>query len=164
MRANRAAEHVEVVVVGAGQAGLAVSYYLRALGVEHAVLDRGSVGETWRSARWDSFTLVTPNWVTRLPGYRMAAGTGRDFLPRDAVVALLERFAQGLPVREGTEVTSVTAGRHGYEVGTAAGVIAARAVVVAGGGQRRPVIPGLAAQLPGDICQCDASRDRKSVV
>ena len=155
-----AAERIEVVVVGAGQAGLAVSYYLQALGVEHAVLDRGSVGESWRSARWDSFTLVTPNWMTRLPGYRMAAGTGRDFLPRDAVVALLERFAQGLPVREGTEVTSVTAGRHGYEVGTAAGVIAARAVVVAGGGQRRPIIPGLAAQLPRDICQCDASRYR----
>ncbi len=72
------------VVVGAGQAGLAVSYYLRSFGIEHVVLERGRVGESWRSARWDSFTLVTPNWMTRLPGHRMAAGTGADFISRDA--------------------------------------------------------------------------------
>jgi len=79
VRSNGVAEQVEVVVVGAGQAGLAVSYYLRAFGVEHVVLERGRAGESWRSARWDSFTLVTPNWMTRLPGYRMAAGSGDGF-------------------------------------------------------------------------------------
>ena len=95
MRTNGPAEQVEVVVVGAGQAGLAVSYYLQAFGVEHVVLERGRIGESWRSARWDSFTLVTPNWMTRLPGYQMAAGTGGDFPPRDDVVAMLERLAGG---------------------------------------------------------------------
>jgi putative flavoprotein involved in K+ transport len=89
---------VDVVVVGAGQAGLAVSYYLRAFGVEHLVLERGRVGESWRSTRWDSFTLVTPNWMTRLPGHALAPGTGADFIPRDAVAGLLETFAEGLPV------------------------------------------------------------------
>jgi putative flavoprotein involved in K+ transport len=153
-------EQVEAVVVGAGQAGLAVSYYLQAFGVEHVVLERGRAGESWRSARWDSFTLVTPNWMTRLPGYRMAAGAGGDFLPRDDVVAMLERLAVGLPVREHTEVTSVAAGGHGYRVTTAAGTMAARAVVVAGGGQRHPVIPQLAAGLPAAVVQSDASRYR----
>jgi putative flavoprotein involved in K+ transport len=99
VRTNGTAEQVEVVVVGAGQAGLAVSYYLQAFGVEHVVLERGRIGESWRSARWDSFTLVTPNWMTRLPGYQMAAGTGGEFPPKDDVVSMLERLAGGLPVR-----------------------------------------------------------------
>ena len=92
---NRAADHVDVVVVGAGQAGLAVSYYLQAFGAEHVVLERDRIAESWRSARWDSFTLVTPNWMTRLPGWGLAGGTGRDFLPTADVVAMLERFAGG---------------------------------------------------------------------
>ena len=160
MRTNGMAEQIDVVVVGAGQAGLAVSYYLQAFGVEHAVLERGRIGESWRSARWDSFTLVTPNWMTRLPGYRMAAGTGGDFPPRGDVVAMLERLAGGLPVRERTEATSVAAGSHGYQVGTATGMIAARAVVIAGGGQRCPVIPRVAEGLPAAVVQSDASRYR----
>ncbi len=160
MSVNGKASQVDVVIVGAGQAGLAVSYYLRALGVEHIVLERGRVGESWRSARWDSFTLVTPNWMNRLPGYDLAAGAGREFLPRDAVVSLLGRFARGLPVQAGTEVLSVAAGDGGYDLVTAAGRMTARAVVVAGGGQRRPVIHGLASVLPADIHQTDAGQYR----
>jgi putative flavoprotein involved in K+ transport len=155
MRTNR----VEVVIVGAGQAGLAVSYYLWAFGVEHIVLERGEIAESWRS-RWDSFTLVTPNWMTRLPSYSMADGAGGDFLPRSAVVGILERFARGLPVQTGTEVLSVTATDGGYEVVTTSGRIAARAVVVAGGGQRCPVIPRLAGGLPADMYQSDAGHYR----
>ena len=157
---NRAADHIDVVVVGAGQAGLAVSYYLQAYGAEHIVLERGRIAESWRSARWDSFTLVTPHWMTRLPGCGLAAGTGRDFLPTPSVVALLERFAHGLPVRAGVEVRSVTAGSVGYQVVTSAGTIAARAVVIAGGGQRCPIIPGLASGLPAGIHQSDAGHYR----
>jgi putative flavoprotein involved in K+ transport len=160
MSVNGTASQVDVVVVGAGQAGLAVSYYLRAFGVEHVVLERDRVGESWRSARWDSFTLVTPNWMNRLPGYDQAAGTAREFLPRDAVVNLLDGFARGLPVRTSTEVLSVEVGDGGYDLTTSAGQMAARSVVVAGGGQRRPVIPGLASALPADIHQSDAGRYR----
>jgi putative flavoprotein involved in K+ transport len=153
-------ESVDVVVVGAGQAGLSVSYYLRSFGVEHVVLERGVVGESWRSQRWDSFTLVTPNWMTRLPGHLLAAGTGADFICRDAVVGMLERFAAGLPVREDVDVLSVTEGDRGYRVTTPGGEISARAVVIAGGGQRVPVIPALAARLPAELHQCDAARYR----
>jgi putative flavoprotein involved in K+ transport len=99
--------------------------------------------------------------MTRLPGCRMAAGTGGDFVPRDDVVAMLGRLAGGLPVRERTEAASVAAGDRGYRVATAAGTIAARAVVVAGGGQRRPVIPRLAAGLPAAVVQSDAARYRR---
>jgi putative flavoprotein involved in K+ transport len=151
---------VDVVIVGAGQAGLAVSYYLRAYGVEHLVLERGEVAESWRSARWDSFTLVTPNWMTRLPGYTMAAGTAGDFLPRDQVVTMFERFARGLPLRTGVDVLSVEAADGGYAVVTASGRYTARAVVVAGGGQRRPLIPRLASGLAADIDQSDAGHYR----
>jgi putative flavoprotein involved in K+ transport len=150
----------DVVVVGAGQAGLAVSYYLRAFGVEHLVLERGRVGESWRSARWDSFTLVTPNWMTNLPGHALALGTGTNFISRDALVGLLESFAEGLPVIEGVEVTSVTADDRGYLVTTPAQRFFARAVVIAGGGQRIPVVPSLAARLPAGVHQCDAARYR----
>ncbi len=110
---QRPTDPIDVVVVGAGQAGLAVSYHLWAFGVEHIVLERGQIGESWRSARWNSFTLVTPNWMTRLPGYLLAAGAGADFLSRDSVLAMLEQFAHGLPVRTGVEVVSVTAGDRG---------------------------------------------------
>jgi len=160
MSVNGTAGQVDVVVVGAGQAGLAVSYYLRAFGVEHVVLERGRAGESWRSVRWDSFTLVTPNWMTRLPGYRVAAGAAREFLPRDTVLSLLDGFARGLPVQASTEVLSVEARDRGYDLVTATGGMTARAVVAAGGGQCRPVIPGLAAALPADIHQSDAGRYR----
>ena len=161
MRVNGTASQVEVVIVGAGQAGLAVSYYLQAFGVEHVVLERGRVGESWRSTRWDSFTLVTPNWMNRLPGYRLAAGSAREFLARDTVVSLLDGFARGLPVQAATEVLSVDVGDGGYDVVTTAGRMAARAVVIASGGQRRPLIPRLSAALAADILQTHAGRYRR---
>jgi putative flavoprotein involved in K+ transport len=160
METIRTAEPVEVVVVGAGQAGLTVSYYLQAFGVEHVVLERDRIAESWRSARWDSFTLVTPHWMTRLPGCALAPGSARDFLPRHSVVAMLERFGRGLPVRTGVEVISAEADDHGYQVVTTAGWYAARAVVIAGGGQCRPVIPALASRLPAGVHRYDAGQYR----
>jgi putative flavoprotein involved in K+ transport len=156
MTAKQTADHVDVVVVGAGQAGLTVSYYLQAFGVEHLVLERARIAESWRS-RWDSFTLVTPNWMTRLPGHALAAGSAREFIPRRDVVAMLEGLADGLPVREGADVTSVAVGDGGYQLATSAGTMLAQTVVIAGGGQRLPVVPPLAARLPVGIHQSNAA-------
>ena len=116
-----------VVVVGAGQAGLAVSYELAARGIEHVVLERARVGQMWRGL-WDSFCLVTPNWTMSLPG---AAYTGDDpegFVPRDEIVRYLQRYASsfGAPVREGVGVDSLEPGPNGgFLLRTSAGELRA---------------------------------------
>src|SRR5262245_31371637 len=86
------AERIEVVVIGAGQAGLATSCELTRAGVEHVVLERGRIAETWRG-RWDSFCLVTPNWSVRLPGGVYDGDDPDGFMQRDEIVAYLERYA-----------------------------------------------------------------------
>src|SRR6478752_5865371 len=99
-------ERANVVVIGAGQAGLSISHELSARGVEHVVLERGGVGETWRG-RWDSFCLVSPNWATQLPGHPYDGDDPDGYLPRDEIVAYLERYAGGFeaPLRTGIRVT-----------------------------------------------------------
>jgi putative flavoprotein involved in K+ transport len=108
-------DRIDMVVIGAGQAGLAVSRGLGRAGVAHAVLEKERVAQTWRG-RWDSFCLVTPNWSVQLPGHRYDGQDPDGFLPRDEVVAFLERYATGFqaPVREGVEVTSVDPGEEGH--------------------------------------------------
>jgi putative flavoprotein involved in K+ transport len=151
---------VDVAVVGGGQAGLTTSYYLRAFGIEHVVFERHRIGESWRSARWDSFTLVTPDWMTRVPTHRLSPRGAADFISRDAIVAVLEQLATGLPVRTGVDVTSVVAGPNHFRIHSIDEEITARVVVVAGGGQRRPIIPDCAHRLAASVCQFDASRYR----
>src|SRR5688500_470600 len=101
------AERVDVVVIGAGQAGLATSHELTEAGIEHVVLDRGRIGQTWRT-RWDSFSLVSPNFVINLPGGAYQGDEPDGFLLRDMFVSYLESYARsfGAPVREGVEVQS----------------------------------------------------------
>src|SRR5262245_10206655 len=100
---------VDAVVVGAGHAGLATSYYLTRQGRDHVVLEQSRIGETWRSRRWDSFTLVTPNWMLRLPGFPYGGPDPDGFLARDEVVAHLEAYAAsfGTPVHRGVRVRAV---------------------------------------------------------
>jgi putative flavoprotein involved in K+ transport len=145
-----------VVVVGAGQAGLAVSHELTQAGVEHVVLERGRVGETWRG-RWDSFCLVTPNWTVRLPGGAYDGDDPDGFMPRDDIVAYLARYAAGFdaPVREGVAVTSLRRANGGFILDTSEGRIDAQAVVLATGAYQRPHRPAGAATLPEDVLQID---------
>ena len=143
----------EVVVVGAGQAGLAVSRELTQAGVAHVVLEKGRVGQTWRG-RWDSFCLVTPNWSVQLPGHAYDGDDPDGFMLRDEVVAYLERYAAGLvaPVREGVEVTSLTPGSDGgFHLETPAGRLMAETVVLSTGAYQRPHRPAGAATLPTDL-------------
>jgi putative flavoprotein involved in K+ transport len=151
-------EQSAVVVIGAGQAGLAVSHELTKAGVEHLVLERGRIGETWRR-RWESFCLVTPNWSVRLPGYGYDGDDPDGFMPRDEIVAYLERYATTFkaPVRGGVEVTSLehAAAHAGYLVSTSAGDLKARVVVVATGAYQKPHRPSAAASLPPGLPQID---------
>ena len=100
---------LDVVIVGAGQAGLAVSYYLKRDGRRFVVLERGRIGETWRSQRWDSFALNTPNWANALPGYPYGGSEPDGFWRRDELVSYFERYVAkfDLPVRFGAAVTAV---------------------------------------------------------
>jgi cation diffusion facilitator CzcD-associated flavoprotein CzcO len=151
-------EHIPVVVVGGGQAGLATSRELTQAGVEHVVLERGRVGQTWRG-RWDSFCLVTPNWTVQLPGYPYDGDDPDGFMPRDEIVAYLERYASavGVPVREGVGVDSLaTVDGGGLVVGTTAGEIRVDDVVLATGAYQRPHRPAGAAELPAGLLQIDA--------
>ncbi|HET9673754.1 MAG TPA: NAD(P)-binding domain-containing protein, partial [Gaiellaceae bacterium] len=145
-----------VVVVGAGQAGLAISRELTKAGVEHVVLERGRVGETWRG-RWDSFCVVTPNWSIRLPDGHYDGTDPDGFMPRDEIVAWLERYAASshAPVREHVEVQSLESVRDGFALVTSDGVMNANAVVLATGAYQRPYRPGAAETLPPDLFQID---------
>ena len=151
-------DQVDIVIVGAGQAGLAVSRELTQAGVAHVVLERGRVGHSWRG-RWDSFCLVTPNWFVQLPGQPYDGGDPDGFMLRDEVVAYLERYAAGFDatVREGIEVTVLRPGPDGgFVLETSAGEIAARTVVLSTGAYQRPYRPSGADALPPDLVQIDA--------
>ena len=140
---------VDCAVVGAGPAGLVASAALAARGVEHLVLERGRAGESWRSQRWGSFRLNTPGWMNQVLGPQ----------PRDAnlagpeVVGRLERLAAASPVREGVGVTRLAPAGDGYALGTDAGELRARTVVVATGDQNRPRRPALADAFPDRLAQ-----------
>jgi putative flavoprotein involved in K+ transport len=152
-------ERVDVAIIGGGQAGLATSHELSSRGVEHVVLERDRIAETWRG-RWDSFCLVTPNWATQLPGHPYDGDDPDGYLPRDEIVAYLERYARGFdaPVREGIEVESLEPeAEGGFLLRTSDGDIQAKAAVVATGAYQRPHRPEGAASLPGGLLQLDAS-------
>ncbi|MGH3071130.1 MAG: NAD(P)-binding domain-containing protein [Gaiellaceae bacterium] len=150
-------ERVPVVVVGAGQAGLAVSHELTRLGMEHVVLERGRVGQTWRD-RWDSFCLVTPNWTVQLPGGAYDGPDPDGFMPRDEIVRFLDRYAAGFaaPVREGVDVDGVDRGGDGFVLRTSVGGLRADAVVVATGTYRTPHLPEAAGAFPDHVLRLTA--------
>jgi putative flavoprotein involved in K+ transport len=147
-----------VVVVGGGQAGLAVSHDLTGLSVEHVVLERGRIGQSWRN-RWDSFCLVTPNWSVQLPGGAYARDDPDGFMPRDDIVRHLEAYAGSFaaPVREGVEVISLDGSpQAGFRLRTTEGVLVADRVVLTTGAYQRPHRPAAAQTLPSDVLQIDA--------
>ena len=141
--------HTTTVVVGAGHCGLAMSRHLAALSVDHVVLERGEVAHSWRTQRWDSLRLLTPNWMTRLPGHTYSGDDPDGYLDMPQVIRLLEDYATGAPVLTGVTVTSVHSYGQGYLVHTDRGVWQARTVVVATGASAVPVRP--AVPLPPGI-------------
>jgi len=145
------------VVIGAGQAGLATSWHLKQRGLEHVVLERGRVAETWRSRRWDSFRLLIPNRLCQLPGFRYTGEHPDSFLSKDEVVQFFEAYVASFdpPVREGVAVTELRRGPDGdWEIVTAAGAtLGASNVVVATGAYQRPFLPSLAERIDPEIAQ-----------
>jgi len=153
---------VTVVVIGGGHAGLAMSRSLSRRSIDHVVLERGSVANSWKTERWDSLRLLTPNWQTRLPGLAYDGDDPDGFMSVAEVVEFVERYAMIVeaPVETGTTVTSVravagsgngTGERDGYEVVTDRGTWRCRAVVLANGACNVASVPVFAEAVPGNI-------------
>ena len=146
------------VVIGAGQAGLAVSRELSLAGVDHVVLERARVGQAWRD-RWASFTLVTPNWTLDLPGAPYRGTDPEGHVHRDEIVAYLEAYAHGCaaPVREGVDVERLVAGTSSrFRLVTSAGEIAADTVVVCTGAFQRPFRTSASGEFPPQLMVLDS--------
>ncbi|GHB34403.1 flavin-containing monooxygenase [Salinicola rhizosphaerae] len=142
----------DTLVVGAGQAGIAMSEHLTRQGVPHLVLERDRVAESWRTRRWDSLVANGPAWHDRFPGMEFPAMSPDDFVPKEQVADYFEAYARHFeaPVRTGVDVTRVTPnqGRPGFTVETSDGTIEAQRVVAATGAFQTPVIPSIA---PRDV-------------
>ncbi|MGH2812424.1 MAG: flavin-containing monooxygenase, partial [Actinomycetota bacterium] len=148
---------LDLVIVGAGQAGLATSHQLAKHGVCHVVLEKGRVGQTWRG-RWESFCLVTPNWSMQLPDQPYDGEDPDAFDARDEIVGFLERYSLGndTPLSEGVEVTALDAVKGGgFRLRTSAGDIEATRVVLSTGAYQKPHRPEVAGSLPADLLQID---------
>jgi putative flavoprotein involved in K+ transport len=155
--------HRPVVVIGGGQAGLSISHYLVERQIEHLVLERHSVGHEWRTRRWDSFCLVTPNRQCVLPGFPYAGTNPDGFMVRDEIVEYLESYTKsfGPPLIEGVGVTALQrSAQGGFSIGTTAGTLTADQVVIAAGPYHSPSIPRMGERLPSSILQLHSSQYR----
>jgi len=153
-------EHVETVIIGAGQAGLAMSYHLRQIGAEHVVLERARVAERWRTQRWDSLMFQFPNWSIELPGRMYSGGDPNGFSHKGEVVKFLEEYCEliAVPLRTGVNVTSLLASSRAgrYRLVTDQGEFEARNVVIATGPYQVPKKQPLSSAFPGHIVQIHA--------
>ena len=140
-------------VIGAGQAGLAMSWWLARRSIDHVVLERGEVANSWKTERWDSLTLLTPNWQSRLPGYGYEGNDPDGFRTMPETIGFIEKYAEiiSAPIRNHTRVTSVRRRCGGYEVVTDQGTWQCDTVVLATGACNVPTVPAIAEAVPPAI-------------
>ncbi|MBM7850986.1 putative flavoprotein involved in K+ transport [Methylopila capsulata] len=157
--------HLSVVVVGGGQAGLSTSYWLQQRQIDHLVFEKRSAAHTWSTQRWDSFSLVTPNWQCDLPGHPYDGPDPDGFMKKDEIVAYVRSFVEKVnpPIREGVSVTRVTRRPEGgFAIATSEGDFTADEIVVASGGYHTPIIPRMAEKLPKSIAQIHSEQYRNA--
>ena len=154
----------QVVVIGAGQAGLSVTQALQKHGIRPVVLDKNRIGHAWDQQRWDSFCLVTPNWQCQLPDFPYDGDQPQGFMEKAEIVSFLRRFAQHVDgdVREGVAVQRLSQNGRGYRLLTSEGELNAQQVVVATGGYHIPKRHPLAERLPTSVLQLDAREYRNA--
>lgn len=145
----------DALIIGAGHSGLAMSHCLTGLGVEHVIIERGEVANSWRTERWDSLRLLTPSWQSRLPGYAYDGDDRDGFMDMPEVIDFVEGYAQltQAPIHRQTEVTRVCPSGDNYRVETNNGVWQARCVVLASGGFNIPNVPAMAEAVPDTVEQ-----------
>jgi putative flavoprotein involved in K+ transport len=146
-------KHATTLIIGAGQAGLAISKHLSDRSVDHVLLERGEVGNSWRKERWDSLRLLTPNWQSRLPGYAYRGCEPDGYMGMPEVVRFLQDYADLIdaPVETGTTVTSVRRTEGGYDVATNRGSWRCRSLLLANGACGVAMVPRIADGLPPAI-------------
>ena len=152
--------HYPVIIIGGGQAGLSMSYCLKQRGIEHLVLEKNRLAEAWRSKRWDSFCLVTPNWQCQLPGFPYAGPDPHGFMVKEEIVAYLEAYAKSFspPLHEGITVKRLARGTAGgFAIETTFRDFTAEQIVIATGGYHTATIPRLAERFPAPIAQLHSS-------
>ena len=153
-------KHYSVIIVGGGQAGLSISYYLKERGCDHIVFEKNRIGHAWRSKRWDSFCLVTPNWQCQLPGYHYPGDEPHGFMQKDEIVKYIEDYAKSFipPLKEGVEVLRVgKSDSDVFELTTSIGDYTADQVVIAAGNYHIPKVPKMAERFPRNIVQLHSS-------
>ena len=158
VKASRHCAAVDVVVVGGGHCGLAMSHALEQRSIDHVVLERGEVANSWRTERWDSLRLLTPNWMTSLPGQGYDGDDPDGYMSAGDVATFLASYASRLtvPVSTGVTVQRVTASDGGYRVESTRGDWLCRALVMANGAFAKPALPAFAAGIPSNIAQLTA--------
>jgi putative flavoprotein involved in K+ transport len=141
------------IIIGAGQSGLAMSRHLTARSIDHVVLERGEVANSWRTERWDSLRLLTPNWQSRLPGYAYTGNDPDGFMTMPEVIRFLQRYAalSLAPIVTGTRVICVRQEDAGYQLSTSQGPWRCRKLVIASGACNLASIPSLGAGLPARV-------------
>ena len=157
---NNLPSHISVVVIGGGQAGLAMSYQLTQSGIDHVVLEKNQIAHSWKTQRWDAFCLVTPNWQCQLPGYPYQGSDPKGFMLRDEIVGYVESYARHIsaPVKEGVAVTRLRQDASGgFALETSAGNLSADAVVLAVSGYHVPKIPQMSDRLDRSVSQLQCS-------
>lgn len=158
-------QHFDSIIIGGGQSGLAASYYLQKRGIDHIVLDAAAQpASAWRNNRWDSFTLVSPNWSFRMPGAEYSGDDPHGYMPRTEVVHTFERYIERfqLPVYFRQKVTSLEpkADGSGYMVETLEMRVQAHQVVIASGLFARPVLPAFSRELSPSVTQIHSGKYR----
>lgn len=145
--------HATAVIIGAGQCGLAMSWHLTRHGIDHVILERGEVANAWKTERWDSLRLLTPNWQSRLPGFGYDGDDPDGYRTMPEVVAFISRYAEAIaaPVETGTTVTALRADGDGYVVETDRGAWRCRSAVIATGACNLPHVPKVAEAAPPGI-------------
>lgn len=162
-QSNENKVQIPVVIIGGGQAGLTVSWYLQKKGIEHVVLERHQKFHSWRENRWDSFCLVTPNWQCKLPNFPYQGDDPNGFMLKDEIVEYLDGFAESFdpPIRENVEVKKVSKTEDGYDVLTSDRAWQCEQVVIATGGYDAPIVPRYAENLNPSIMQMHSKDYRR---